>query len=200
MQRFLPELALAMLMALFVLHWSMQTYCGGVMLRGPSDLRRIAPSVMSGVSGLYIIVRIWRLSRAPAQLGSLPRFLFSHADLLGVLCGYPIIVWRLGQPEDPRQSLERFAAAARSAAIRVSRGVHELRQTFTVLMMGLGLIERRARAGQTAEVILMARRLIRILDDGMDAVKSFEAVEEQLRSIARIEVPSRLQSKPGRRD
>src|SRR6478672_5593589 len=29
MQRFLPELALAMLMALFVLHWSMQTYYGG---------------------------------------------------------------------------------------------------------------------------------------------------------------------------
>jgi hypothetical protein len=170
------------------------------MLRGRSDLRRIAPSVVSGVSGLYIIVRIWRLSRAPAQLGSLPRFLFRHADLLGVLCGCPVIVWRLGQQEDLGQSLERLAAAATSAATRVSRGVHELRQTFTILMMGLGLIERRARAGQTAEVVLMARRLIRILDDGMGAVKSLEAVEEQLRSILRIEAPNPLLSTPGHRD
>jgi hypothetical protein len=170
------------------------------MLRGPTDLRRVAPSVLSGASGLYIIVRVWRLSRAPAQLGSLPRFLFRHADLLGVLCGYPIIVWRLGQQEDLHQPLERFATAATSAATRVSQGVHELRQTFTILMMGLGLIERRARAGQTAEVILMARRLIRILDDGMDVVKSFDRVEEQLRSIPHIEVPNRLRSTPGRRD
>jgi hypothetical protein len=156
------------------------------MVLKPLDLRRVAPPALSGASGLFIMVRVWRLSRAPAQVMPFARFLLAHKDLVGVLCGYPLMMLLLAKPENLHQALQSLTATTTSATEHLSRELHELRQVFTTLLLGLGLIERRARTAHTAEVILLTHRLKRIVDDGIDNLKSLEAVREQLRNIPAV--------------
>jgi hypothetical protein len=47
-----------------------------------------------------------------------------------------------------------------------ARAIHQLRQVFTALMIGTGLLARKATAGKTANLAALARRLNRIAHDG----------------------------------
>ena len=44
--------------------------------------------------------------------------------------------------------------------------MHQLRQVFTALMIGTGLLARKAAAGKTANLAALARRLNKIAHDG----------------------------------
>jgi hypothetical protein len=150
------------------------------------DLRRVAPRAVGGASGFYIMVRVWRLSRAPAQVLPFPRFLLAQKDLVGILCSYLLVLWLLSKPDNLHEALQSLTTATTVATEQISRELHELRQVFTVILLGLGLIERRTRTAHTAEVILLTHRLKRIVDDGIDNLRSLEAVREQLRNTPSV--------------
>src|SRR6266487_100106 len=59
--------------------------------------RQVAPYLVSGATGLHILVRMWRLSRLPASDAPLHAFLLNHADVLIVLGSGPVVVWQVAK-------------------------------------------------------------------------------------------------------
>ena len=146
--------------------------------------RRVVIYLASGTSGLYLVIRVWRLSRMPAQVVPLHQFLVKHADVIGVLSGYPVLRWLLGKEIDVDQPLYHLAATATTTTMRFTAGLHRLRQVFTALLIGLGLIERRVMNGRMAEVVLLSRRLQQLLLDGTDIIRELEAAQQELEARA----------------
>ena len=130
---------------------------------------RVGPYLLSGASGAHILMRMWRLSRQPASTAPLHLFLLKHTDVILVLGSGPVIIWHLtrrnhrhvsnGSPlaNHPDQSLIPYIA-------------HQLRQVFTALLLGLGLIKRRATANTTAGIPQLAERLQNVVAEGIQAV------------------------------
>jgi hypothetical protein len=130
--------------------------------------RRVVPYLLSGASGVHILARMWRLSRLPAANAPLHVFLLRHADVILVLGSGPV-VWRLARREHqdvsrsshlvnhPNQSLIPYIA-------------HQLRQVFTALLLGLGLIKRKATAQQSTDITGLANRLQNLVGEGIRAV------------------------------
>jgi hypothetical protein len=74
------------------------------MLRQRIRPRQLAPWVMGGASGAHIVVRMWRLSRAPASDVPLKQFLLANSDIPLVLCGESAAVWFILRRYDQPQS------------------------------------------------------------------------------------------------
>jgi len=47
-----------------------------------------------------------------------------------------------------------------------ARAIHQLRQVFTALMIGTGLLARKAAAGKTTNLVALAQRLNKLAHDG----------------------------------
>jgi hypothetical protein len=132
-------------------------------------IEQIAPWLVSGASGCYIMARARRLSRARASQAPWRHFLAQQSDIILVLCGSPA-VWHLARRLPARRS-----ARATSDRASISAGViHQLRQVFTVLLLGLGLIARKAHEGKTAELVSLARRLQHVTRSGARALAALE--------------------------
>jgi hypothetical protein len=126
------------------------------MIQRQMSIEQAAPWLVSSVSGLYIMARARHLSLAEASNARLAHFLFRQSDVVLMLCGCPAVWYfthgRLGRKE-----------ALHSAQ---ARAIHQLRQVFTALMIGTGLLARKAAAGKTANLAALARRLNKIAHDG----------------------------------
>src|SRR4051812_48608157 len=125
-------------------------------------LDQIVPWLFSGASGCYILARVRKLSLAKASRAPWPRFLARHSDVILILCGSPA-VWHLARRW---RTAQRYVSYPKRARTMVLASVnHQLRQVFTVLLIGLGLIVRKAGDGKSAELISLARRLQEIIRD-----------------------------------
>ena len=147
------------------------------MLHLPITPRRVAPYIISGETGVHILLRMRNLSRQPATDAPFHSFLLKNTDVVLALGGASVVIWQLAQHK-PRHQLT--VAPSRSATMRVAeksvitKVVHELRQTFTALLLGLGLIKRRASAGNTAAISGLVDRLNEVVWRSIDAVDTLD--------------------------
>jgi hypothetical protein len=119
------------------------------------SIEQAAPWLVSSVSGLYIMARARHLSMSEASDIKLLHFLFRQSDVVLMLCGCPALWY--------------FAHNRRAGNVlygEQARALHQLRQVFTALMIGTGLLARRIAAGKTANLGALARRLNKIAHDG----------------------------------
>jgi len=103
---------------------------------------------------------------AQPNLAPLPNFLRDQLDLILMVVGGPM-VWHLfhrlphrtrhneGQPP----TLNPF---------------HQLRQIFTALLLGTGLLMRKVSEGKTAEAVALVQRLHKIARDGVVVLASID--------------------------
>lgn len=133
------------------------------MLQRPITIEHAAPWLVSSVSGFYIMARARRLSLAEASQATLFKFLIRQSDMMLLLCGCPAL-WYFAR------NRRRFIS---SEALQDSqaRAIHQLRQVFTALMIGTGLLARKASAGKTANLVGLAMRLNKIARDGAAALE-----------------------------
>src|SRR4051812_45662440 len=120
------------------------------------SIEQAAPWLVSSVSGLYIMARARHLSLAEASDAKLVHFLFRQSDVVLILCGCPAL-WYVTHNRQARNEILYGAQA---------RALHQLRQVFTALMIGTGLLTRKATAGKTANLAALAQRLNKIAHDG----------------------------------
>jgi hypothetical protein len=120
-------------------------------------IEQAAPWLVSSISGLYIMARARHLSQADANDATLAHFLFRQSDVVLILCGCPAL-WHYAH--------KRYAGGNEVLHGAQARAIHQLRQVFTALMIGTGLLARKAAAGKTANLAALARRLNKIAHDG----------------------------------
>jgi len=132
--------------------------------------RQVAPYLVSGATGLHILVRMWRLSRLPASDAPLHAFLLNHADVLIVLGSGPVVVWQVAKRHHLQQLPDGNANAEGSLRTLLAHSAHELRQVFTALLIGLGLIRRKVTTGKTREIPRVVERLLHVVAAGIDVV------------------------------
>ncbi|MEO7909923.1 MAG: hypothetical protein ABIV47_09755 [Roseiflexaceae bacterium] len=126
------------------------------MVQRQISIERAAPWLVSSVSGLYIMARARHLSLSEANNAKLADFLFHQSDVVLILCGCPAL-WYFAH--NRRSGNEMLYGAQ-------ARAIHQLRQVFTALMIGTGLLARKAAAGKTANLVALAQRLSKIAHDG----------------------------------
>jgi hypothetical protein len=120
-------------------------------------IEQAAPWLVSSVSGLYIMARARHLSLSEASNVKLAHFLFRQSDVVLILCGCPAL-WHFARSRQHAGQEMLYGAQARA--------IHQLRQVFTALMIGTGLLARKASASQNANLAALARRLNKISHDG----------------------------------
>jgi hypothetical protein len=126
------------------------------MVQQHMSIEHAAPWLVSSVSGLYIMARARHLSLAEASDATLALFLFRQSDVLLILCSCPALWYFTHSRHAGHEVLHNTQA----------RAIHQMRQTFTALMIGTGLLARKASAGKTANLAALARRLNKIAHDG----------------------------------
>ena len=126
------------------------------MVQRPMSIEQAAPWLVSSVSGLYIMARARHLSMSEASDATLAHFLFRQSDVVLILCGCPAL-WYFAHSQHARHEILHGAQA---------RAIHQLRQIFTALLIGTGLLARKASAGKTANLATLALRLNQIAHDG----------------------------------
>jgi hypothetical protein len=143
--------------------------------------RRVAPYVISGATGVHVILRMRNLSRQPATDAPFYSFLLKNTDVILALGGASVVIWQLAQHK-PRQQTpgsmtavgsNDFAGSISEKSL-IARVVHELRQVFTALLLGLGLIERKADTGNTQAISDLVRRLKAVVRSGIDTVNALQ--------------------------
>jgi hypothetical protein len=126
------------------------------MVQRQISIEQATPWLVSSVSGLYIMARARHLSRSEASDAKLTHFLFRQSDVVLILCGCPAL-WYFARKRPTEPEVLHGTQA---------RAIHQLRQVFTALMLGTGLLARKAAAGKTANLAALARRLNKIAHDG----------------------------------
>src|SRR5437868_6928691 len=118
--------------------------------------RRVAPYMISGATGVHILVRMRRLSRQPAIDIPLHFFLLKNTDVVLALGGTSVVMWQLGTRKARRQHASNRSKQSTNGSVAgvvdkplIRSVVHELRQIFTSILLGLGLIKQKADKGQT---------------------------------------------------
>jgi hypothetical protein len=138
--------------------------------------RRVTPYVVSGATGVHVLARMHRLSRQPATDAPLHFFLLKHTDVVLAL-GASIIVWHRAHHPTPRSTTTapfNGSVVSMSDKSLIADVVHELRQIFTALLIGLGLINRKAHSGDTEAIPALVQRLTTVVRRGIDAVNMLE--------------------------
>ena len=126
------------------------------MIQRQISIEQAAPWLVSSVSGLYIMARARHLSVSEASDAKLAQFLFRQSDVVLMLCGCPAL-WHFARHRQAGREVLHGAQA---------RAMHQLRQVFTALMIGTGLLARKAAAGKTANLVSLALRLNKMAHDG----------------------------------
>jgi len=152
------------------------------MIQIPITPRRVAPYIISGATGVHILTRMRRLSQQPAIDVPLHFFLLKHTDVMLSLGGASMVIWHLAKHK-PRPLTSETLTTARSTGFTVSPSdksvitgvVHQLRQVFTALLLGLGLVERKADAGNTQAIAGLVRRLKAVVRSGINSVNVLDS-------------------------
>ena len=150
------------------------------MLHLPIAPRRVAPYVISGATGVHVFLRMRHLSRQPATEAPLYFFMLKNTDVLLALGGASVVIWQLAKAK-PRQGTAgttvRFSnssAGTRPNESLIISVVHELRQGFTALLLGLDLISRKVETGDMQAISLLVQRLKAVVRKGIEAMDELE--------------------------
>jgi hypothetical protein len=119
-----------------------------------------------------------RLSKQPAVDAPFRSFLLKNSDVVLALGGASVVMWQLAK-QKPRQQMSE----ARSNSFTLSTSeksliagvIHELRQVFTALLLGLGLIERKAATGNTQATHRLVGRLKAVVRSGIESVNTLDS-------------------------
>lgn len=130
-------------------------------------IEQVAPWVVTGASNLYILVRARRLSMARACRVPLSSFLLQQSDMILALFGAPAI-WYFARLRRNRWGGE-IGAGHPHEKMTLSR-THQLRQVFTALLIGTGLLVHKASQSKNADLVALAERLHKIVHDGIDTL------------------------------
>ena len=133
----------------------------GVMLQRQIPIETVAPWLVSGASGFYILARARKLSEADPSHDPLSRFLMGQSDMILMLCGSQL-VWYVTKRRKRRPRLGQSNGDLGPTA----HAMHQLRQVFTALIIGTGLLARKATAGKATGLAALAHRLHDIARDG----------------------------------
>lgn len=117
---------------------------------------------------------MWRLHRRPASDAPLHVFLLKHTDVLFVLGAAPVVVWRIAKWHPLQLLPDPSTTADTSLRTLIAHTAHELRQVFTALLLGLGLIRRKVITGKTLEIPSLVRRLQHVVMTGINAVNGLD--------------------------
>jgi len=110
------------------------------------------------------------LSRQPETDAPFHSFLLKITDVVLALGGASVVIWQLAQHK-PRQYTSANGSATQTTNTSViTRVVHELRQIFTALLLGLGIIKRKADTGDTGAIPGLVKRLNAVVRRGVDVV------------------------------
>jgi hypothetical protein len=137
------------------------------MIQRNLQVDQIAPWLISGASGCYIVARARQLSQARPSGATWLHFLARQSDVILALCGCPA-VWHIARRRAMRRRPARSAVGDHDSL--AAGAIHQLRQVFTVLLLGLGMIARRA---QDRKTLALVQRLQRITRVGADLVSTF---------------------------
>jgi hypothetical protein len=149
------------------------------MLPRQLSLDQIAPWVVSGVSGCYIVARNRKLSRAHASDAPLFRFLAEQSDVILLLCGSPAL-WHLARRRTIARHLARHSGMYSGLVAGAS---HQLRQVFTVLLLGLGMIGRKLDENKPQEIPALLRRLKQVTRTGAYILAALDDPKEATRTV-----------------
>jgi formylmethanofuran dehydrogenase subunit B len=84
-------------------------------------------------------------------------------------------MWQLAKHKPRQQADSPNGSATHTPNTSVIAGVvHELRQIFTSILLGLGLINKKAKAGNTEAIPRLVRRLNAVVRRGIHAVDILE--------------------------
>lgn len=137
------------------------------MIHEHATIERIVPWVVSGASGLYVVVRTRSLSRAKASSDPLLYFLLNQVDLLLMLCGSPVIWYAANRRRQRNGQLMTEAHLS-------PEQMHRMRQVFSALLLGIGMLERRLRRNNTTEMAALVQRLHTIVREGIGLLRASE--------------------------
>jgi hypothetical protein len=146
----------------------------------PITPRRLAPYVIGGATGLHVLARMHRLSRQPATDAPLSIFLLKNSDVVLAIGGASVVIWQLARRR-PRQLSQTATLTPSNGSVETVPGksliagvVHELRQIFTALLLGLGIIRRKANNGDTDAIPNLVKRLNDVVQRGIDTINVLE--------------------------
>lgn len=146
------------------------------MTRIPIASRRFAPLLLGGASGIHIMTRLWRASRAPASAASVSHFVLHNSDVALVICGGSLVTWYLLGRPDSNLSPGRPNGLRPQLRGSVTRATHRVRQLSTALLIGLGTIQRRAQRGEVERLGDVVQRLNGIVHELMGEVATIEGL------------------------
>lgn len=138
------------------------------MLQRDIAFDHVAPWVVSGASSLYILVRARRLSQADPCEDPLSRFLLGQSDMIFMLCSSPVI-WYF-----TRRRRRAARKNGHGPQAMTERALHQLRQVFTAMLIGTGLLARKATASKTPGLAALAQRLHDIARDGASVLTDLD--------------------------
>jgi len=110
------------------------------------------------------------LSRQPATDAPFHSFLLKNTDVVLALGGASVVIWQLAQHKPRQHTSTDGAATPITSTSVITAAVHELRQIFTALLLGLGLIKRKAHTGDTQAIPGLVQRLNDVVRRGIAAV------------------------------
>ena len=146
--------------------------------------RRVAPYVISGATSVHILMRMRRLSRQPAIDVPLHFFLLKHTDVMLSLGGASVVIWQLAKHKPRSMTPESLTPAHSNGFVVhtldkpvIAGVIHQLRQIFTALLLGLGLVERKADGDHTEEIPGLIQRLKAVVRSGIDAVNVLDSAD-----------------------
>jgi hypothetical protein len=120
------------------------------------------------------------LSRQPATDAPLYFFLLKNTDVLLTLGGASLVLWQLAKAKPRQGTTDITARFSNSSAIArphkspVTRVIHELRQVFTALLLGLDLISRKVETGDVQAISRLVQRLKAVVRKGIEAIDVLE--------------------------
>ena len=138
------------------------------MLPRQLEIEQIAPWLISGASGCYVVARVRQLSRARPSSATWLHFLARQSDVILALCGSPA-VWHIARRRATAPRLARGTIGDHQGL--AAGATHQLRQVFTVLLLGLGMIARRVRDHKT---LVLVQRLQRITRSGAGLLSALD--------------------------
>jgi hypothetical protein len=90
-----------------------------------------------------------------------------QSDVILMLCSSPA-VWYFVRRYRRRSRMDAHDVVFRPTA----QAIHQLRQIFTALQIGTGLLARKIAVGKTADLASLAQRLNRVVRDGIEILSS----------------------------
>jgi hypothetical protein len=115
---------------------------------------------------------MWQLAQLPATDLPLHIFLLNHTDVIIVLSSAPI-AWHLTRRQKRRTAYHSLGANEPTQTT-IPRVAHRLRQVFTVMLLGVGLIKRKASGKGLHEIQRLVEQLRNAVDEGVKAVNELD--------------------------